>query len=118
MYIKLERLSRLCKDDVEKKRKYLLQFLELVPAGIEQARLSIKQGDGKKLWEVVHFLAPQLAFFGILDFALVLEKKSQAPDPILPEELIGPIEESIKKITAAITEVEALVEGLSNNSSQ
>lgn len=108
MHIKLDRLDQLCGKNAAKKRKFLLQFLELVPPGIEQLKAAIRKEDRKEVRKIIHFLAPQLTFFGIPDFTVILGKLDAKPSMPL-EKLKGAIEQSISKIDQAVAEVRQLV---------
>lgn len=108
MYIKLERLDQLCKNDEEKKKKFLQQFLDLVPKGIHQLKNDLKKLDRMKVRKTIHFLAPQLTFFGIPDFSVFLQKLDAEPQIPL-EQLIQPISQSILKINKAILEVQKIL---------
>lgn len=108
MQIKLDRLDQLCGKDKAKKRQFLLQFLELVPPVLEQVEVGLKNGDREKLRKGIHFLAPQLSFFGISDFTLILGQLDAQP-PIPLAKLKGTIEASLLKINKAVTEVRKMI---------
>ena len=110
MIIQLEQLNQLCKGDPEKKRKYLLQFLELVPPRIQQIKKALKAGDHKSVRQTIHFLAPQLAFFGIPDFVDILKTTKGRPEALTLDHL-RPV---LKKIGIGITEIERLLKEINN----
>jgi hypothetical protein len=108
MIIKLDRLNHLCGKDKAKKRQFLLQFLELVPPTLEQIKAGLKNGDRQKVRKGIHFLAPQLSFFGISDFTLILGQLDAQPRVPL-EKLKGTIEQSLLKINKAVGEVRQMI---------
>ena len=105
MIIQLKQLDELCKGDQEKKKKYLAQFLQLVPPRIQQIKKALEAHDQKSLRQTMHFLAPQLAFFGIPDFVNILETTRGRQEAITSEQL-KPV---LKKIALAISEIERLL---------
>lgn len=108
MMIQLDRLNQLCGNNAEKKRKFLLQFLELVPSGMKQLSVDLKNGDREKVRKTIHFLAPQLAFFGIPDLSILLgELDGQPPVPL--EKLKNDIKQSIQRIDKAVLEVRKMI---------
>ncbi len=108
MHIKLDRLDQLCGKNKVKKHQFLLQFLELVPPVLEQVKVGLKNRDREKVRKGIHFLAPQLSFFGISDFTLILGQLDAQP-PASLEKLKGTIEQSLLKINKAMAEVRQMI---------
>ena len=69
-YIKLDNLDRLCKGDKNKRIKYLEQYLELIPSSVTRIELAMKQQDKTALAKEIHYIKPQLMFFGMEDSSL------------------------------------------------
>lgn len=104
-YIIFERLNRLCGSDKDKKLKYLNRFDQMLPVCIEKMKRAIEEKDERKLMQEVHFISPQLVFFGINDFSLLLEA-DQKKDGVSFDQLSKQIETSIVKIEKALKEIE------------
>ena len=115
MPVNLERLDRLCKGDLQKKQKYLQQFLELVPPKASEVLAGLRANDEMLVRQSVHFLAPHLSFFGIPDFAEILEDLGAKPDQEKLRILSTRIEQAVDKAHAAATEVNDMLKNISLN---
>lgn len=109
MSLNLDRLDQLCKGNAEKKQRYLRQFLEMIPPAIEKIRVGLEAGDSQAIRQAVHFLAPQLAFFGIEDFALILKQLGRQPDRLNLHDLHQSIVQAVDKTSQATTKVQNLM---------
>ena len=106
--INLERLNKLCKGNKTKKLKYLKQFLEMIPLSIQKLKFAMEKGDRTTILKEFHFMSPQLLFFGIDDFSVLMERPSN--DEVLSfEALKSQIEKGISKIEKALKEVESII---------
>ena len=114
-YISLDALHAICKGDKDKKLKYLKQFLEMIPLSIQKLTLDIEEEDRVKLMKEIHFMSPQLVFFGIDDFSDLMKTEKEfhnLPFDVLKAHLI----KALIKIESALKEVETIVENQSNSS--
>ncbi|MCB9290087.1 MAG: hypothetical protein H6560_22455 [Lewinellaceae bacterium] len=116
MHLKLDRLEKLCQGDPDRKLKYLKQLLEIVPKGMERLQIHLETKDRRALRRAIHYLAPQLSFFGIPDFALILQMEDSQFDNLPFEELKSKLKESISRIGLALAEAEQLAQSLKNTS--
>ncbi|MCB0531435.1 MAG: hypothetical protein H6574_25410 [Lewinellaceae bacterium] len=116
--VNLERLERLCKGDLEKKQLYLRRFLELVPRGVDQIQTGLRTTDGELVRQTIHFLVPQLVFFGIAEFSEILEKLGPSPDQATLAKLRAPIEQAVEQVQKAVFEIEKTLNDLLQNSNQ
>lgn len=116
--VNLERLERLCKGDLEKKQLYLRRFLELVPPGVDQIQTGLRATDGELVRQTIHFLVPQLVFFGIAEFSEILEKLGPSPDQAILAKLRAPIEQAVEQVQKAVFEIEKTLNDLQQNSNQ
>lgn len=114
MRINLEQLDKLCKSDQEKKRRYLLQFLELVPAGMQKIKLGLKKKDFETVRGSIHFLAPQLAFFGLPEFVDILKAMQSNPEALSSKPFRTSLEKALTKIEKATTEVKGCLSEIAN----
>jgi len=106
--INLEGLNKLCKGDETKKLKYLKQFLKMISLSIQKLKLATEKGDRTLTLKELHFMSPQLLFFGIDDFSVLMERPSN--DEVLSfEALKSQIEKGISKIEKALKEVESII---------
>lgn len=109
MPVDLERLDRLCKGNSEKKKRYLRQFLEMIPPAIGEIGAALAANDSQTVRQRTHFLAPQLAFFGINDFILIQKQFGAQPPTAILNDLRKAIEQAVDKTNQATTEVQKLL---------
>lgn len=108
-YINLDTLHAICKGDKEKKLKYLNQLLEMIPSSIQKLKLDIEEEDRSRLMREIHFMLPQLMFFGLDDFSDLM-KKEKGLEYLPFDELSRKVIEGISKIERALEEAEAIVD--------
>ncbi|MFK5855448.1 MAG: hypothetical protein QM503_04900 [Bacteroidota bacterium] len=113
--INLKVLNKLCKGNETRKLNYLKQFLEMIPLSVQKIKFAIDKGDRKTILKELHYMSPQLVFFGIDDYYVVMENIRKGEN-ILFNELKKQIDIGIVRIENAIIEVEELVIYQSNNS--
>lgn len=109
MAINLKRLDKLCKGNEEKRQRYLHQLLEMVPPRLELIEAGMKSGEHEKIRQSIHFLAPQLTFFGLPEFAGILENLETDPSLENWNKQYQPIENAVDKINVALTEIKTLL---------
>jgi len=115
-HINIESLIELCKDDKIKQLKYLKQFLDLIPISKDRLEYCIKTKNRVELLGEIHYMLPQLIFFGIHDFTNILKKKDD-PIPLTFEELTNYIKPGLIKIDKALEEIEIHFKHIYNNTS-
>jgi len=107
--IRLDRLVALCKGDTARQLRYLHQFMELIPAGLEQLRQCLVLEDRSGIRQAVHYIGPQLIFFGLTGFSSLMEKiEKEATDLPWPD-LARSIQACVPEIEGAIAELEDLI---------
>lgn len=112
-YINLDTLHAICKGDKDKRLRYLNQFLKMIPLSIQKLRLDIEEEDRNKLLKEIHFMSPQLAFFGIDGFSDVL-KKEKVTERVSFDVLKSKILKEISNIEKALEEVKEIIDNQSN----
>jgi HPt (histidine-containing phosphotransfer) domain-containing protein len=113
-YINLDTLHAICKGDKDKKLRYLNQFLEMIPLSIQKLKLDIEEEDRSKLLKEIHFMSPQLVFFGIDDFSDLMKREKELE--LLPfDELKCQVLDGLNEIERALVEVGAIIENQSNS---
>ena len=115
-HINTESLIKLCKDDKVKQLKYLKQFLDLIPISKDRLEYFIKTENRVKLQGEIHYMLPQLVFFGIHDFTKILQKEDHAI-PLTFEELTNYIKPGLIKIDKALEEIKIHFKHIYNNTS-
>lgn len=113
--INLEELNKHCKGNETKKLKYLKQFLEMIPLSIQKLKLAAKKGNRNEALKELHFMSPQLVFFGIND-ASVLLKRERENEGLSFEMLKNQIDIDIIKIEKALKVVGGIIEKKTNTS--
>ena len=108
-YINLEALHELCEGNKNKENKYLNKFLEMMPISIQKLKFATKQEDRTAIMKELHFMSPQLVFYGIENFA-VLINSVQANKDLSFEELKNQLDRSIITIEKALKEVSHIIE--------
>ena len=111
--INLEKLSKLSKGGVNKDIKYLNQFAEMIPLSLKKLKHAIDKNDRRLIMLELHFMSPQLLFFGINDTSLLMEKE-QSNKGLTSNSLKDALEEAIINIEKAVSEVEVLIKNKSN----
>ncbi len=109
LLIDFKRLDKLCKGDQKKRLKFLDQFVEINSDCIEQIKIALKERDFQKTRKTIHFMSPQLVFFGLPEFSKILEKIESESIQSMSDYLIDMINEDILKVQKAIIEVESIV---------
>jgi len=108
LYIKLEGLLELCKDNEDRKHKYIIQFLEMIPQSIQKLKFATEKKDRSTIVKELHFMNPQLVFFGIDDYSVLMDKVRKVEG--LPfDVLLIEINRGIVRIEKALKEVEWLI---------
>lgn len=113
--INLEGLNKLCKGNETKKLKYLKQFLEMIPLSIQKLKHTTEKGDRSETLKELHFMSPQLVFFGINDASVLLKREKKNED-LSFEMLKHQIDIDIIKIEKVLIEVESIIEKKTNTS--
>lgn len=113
-YLNLDSLNDLCKGDHSKYLKYLKQFSTLIPVSIINIEKSLEEENTEKIFQEIHFIHPQLLFFGIDDFSKIMNKKPQLIQ-VPGTELRMHLNTSLLKIKKALVEVDQLIEQFLNS---
>ncbi len=108
-YIKLKELHKLCKGDKDRELNYLKQFLDMITVSIQKIKLAIEKGDRETIVKELHYMSPQLMFFGINDFSILMERV-QKKDELSFDLLRNQVDKGIFNINKALKEVESLIE--------
>ena len=108
-YINFDTLHATCKGDKDKERRYLNQFIKMIPLSIQKLKLDIKEEDRSRLLKEIHFMAPQLVFFGIDYFSDLMKREKEIehlPFNVLKNQVLA----GINKIQSALEEVKTIIE--------
>ena len=114
-YLDLQKIEKLCKGNPIKKLKYLNQFLEIITPSLAQLKTALKTKDKSTFRKTLHFISPQLVFFGLFDIPDLLKKVEKDSIPLTSDSLNKTIQENIFTIEKAITEIKLLVETMTKN---
>ena len=77
-------------------------------------KLDIEKEDRSKLLNEIHFMSPQLVFFGIDDFSDLMKREKEIehlPFDVLKSQVL----EGLNKIEIALEEAGAIIENQSNS---
>ena len=112
-HINLDALNALCKGDKDKKARYLHQFIKMQTPSIKKLKSDLETENRSGVVGEIHFMSPQLQFFGIDDFKDLLRREKESPF-LQFNELRSRVLEGIDCIEKAMEEVKAILEDQSN----
>jgi len=113
--ISLEALHQLCKGDKKKELTYLNNLLEMMSLSIQKLKLASKNEDRSAIMKELHFMSPQLVFYGIESSVVLMEQEKTRRD-LSFEKLKNQLKKSILKIENSLQEVQHIIDIQSNNS--
>ena len=107
-YINLDNLDRLCKGDKSKRIKYLQQYLELIPTSVIRIEAALKKMDKKALASEMHYIQPQLMFFGMDNISL-FNIQSETNDNLIMQmnKILDQIKNSILEVETTLQDIKA-----------
>lgn len=111
--ISLEALHQLCKGDKKKELTYLNNLLEMMSLSIVKLKLASKNEDRPAIMKELHFMSPQLVFYGIEYIADLMEKE-KTKEELSIEELKNQLDKSILKIENVLKYVEHIIDNQLN----
>lgn len=79
---------------------------------MQKLKTHIKEKDRNKLLKEIHFMSPQLVFFGIEDFSDLL-KRDKVTEQLSFEEIESQVLEGISTIEKALIEVREIIDNQS-----
>lgn len=100
-YFDLTRTERLCKGDSEKINRYLIQFSTLMTPKVAELEEHIALGDKEAIRKVIHFMAPQLEFFGRAKFRIILNELNTTKKTEISADQLAQISSEIYQIKKA-----------------
>lgn len=111
--INLKQLNKLCKGNEARELKYLKQFLEMISLSIQKLKLATEKGDRTKVMKEIHFMLPQLVFFGVDVFSVLMEHDRKVKGlPFI--KLKNQVKKAHSKIEKVLEEVKTIIEIQSN----
>jgi HPt (histidine-containing phosphotransfer) domain-containing protein len=101
-YFDLSKMNQLCKGDSEKQKKYIDQFRSLLSPKCEELEVKLGEKDLSAIRRIIHFMAPQLNFFGRARYSEILVEINQSADIIISERQLTEISEELEQIKKAV----------------
>ncbi|MEO6166528.1 MAG: tetratricopeptide repeat protein [Chitinophagales bacterium] len=111
--IDLSRIKSLYGDDPSKMIEYFQQFLELVPARLQQLKSMADEGNRERLYQAAHRLKPQVGFFGMKKEELIANTIEIKAREISPHELQILIDQLEEGCNLAMGEIEKELQRIS-----
>jgi len=112
-YINLSKLENLCRKDNGRFLRYLYQFSETIPLSIIKLEEYLKEENRTAILQEIHFMLPQLLFFGFEDFKSINEKNS-GKDQMTMTEIHKNLSSALLNLKKAINEVDHLIKQTDN----
>ena len=109
-YISLDNLEATCRGDRTRMRKYLDQFLDLIPQRVEELTGALKKDQRVLVRKILHKMSPQLEFFGIQDTMIPIRRLEFEYETMLYNDLEMLVNGIIYKLDGALSDIERVIQ--------
>lgn len=107
--IDLKLLVQTSRGDMEKMKRYLVQFLELIRERLDILEQDLQTGERTKVRQILHQMSPQLQFFGVPEVHHPINRLALEYQLMDWEEIVSIAHLVSRKLESACQEVETVL---------
>jgi len=110
LHVDLINVLEISRGNELKKKKYLQQFIDLIPTRIEKLKQSLEAEDRVAVRKILHNMSPQLQFFKVEGVGGIIKKIEFEFHSMPMAELRQLTNQCIGKLTLALEEVNQIID--------